>query len=195
MSKLFTAFQNQVARLAAKGATPSDTKRIVRFATESACAAAECAIDANVVASMTNQKALMRLSQALNFVVSGDVAAFDTASAFVIAALALSKQERISFSDMHYLIGASGNENTAHIKGVSRSKMQKILSSISSMGTITSQVSRTVGSGGYLTALGVVTKSDKHGFTIANRSHPMIVAYAAQLEKMTDGALHLALNK
>lgn len=194
MNALYNAFSAHIARLTEKGATASDIKRLQRFASEKTCELASACVDAGVVAKMTNQKSIMRLAQALDFIVSGNVRSFDKATAYLVAALALSKQATVSYHDMHYLIGAPGSDSTAHIKGVSRAKMHKVLSSITSMGTITSQVSRTVGANGFLTVFGIVTKSDKHGVTIANREHPILVAYAAQLQRMTDGALELAVS-
>ena len=192
---LFAAFSSQVARLTEKGATPSDINRVIKFASSPVCEFVLPVIDAGIVSGMTNQKAVMRLAQASNFIATGDVSAFDKGTALIVAALALTPKTEISLSDLHFIMGAKGDDSTVMLTGVSRSKLARVITLIDSVGTVTSQCSRTVGTGGFLTALGVVKSAGKTAFSVVNRAHPFVQAYALRLNNMTDGALALIAEK
>ena len=185
------AFVAHAARLTEKGATPGDIKSILRFATEGNCEFVAGALDGQTVASMHNQKAIKRLAQAIAFCAGDLVAGFDKATALIVASIALSKQNIINFSTMRFAMGGTGDENTVHIKGVSRARLSKFVGTISNEGTRVSQCSRTVGTGGFFAALGIVKSIDKHSFEIVNRNHPLLVAYAMRLENMGDGTFAL----
>lgn len=185
------AFVSHAARLTSKGATASDVKRILRFASEGNCEFVTGALTGETVAGMTNQKAIMRLAQAVAFVAGDLVAGFDRATALITASIMLSKQSIINFQTMRFAMGGTGDENTTHIKGVSRARLAKFLKTISNDGTRMTQCSRTVGTGGFLSALGIVKSVDKHSFEIINKNHPLLVAYAMRLENMGDGTFAL----
>jgi hypothetical protein len=139
-----------------------------------------------------NQKGVKRFTQAVNFALSGNVKDFDEVTAFMVSAVMLSKEETISFSRVHFLCGV-GVDGATHIKGVSRQRLARFIGNAGTVGTITSKVSRTTGKGGFFTALGITAKADRNSFTLtANaKQNPLLLAYAVQLEKMTDGALAL----
>lgn len=185
------AFVSHAARLTEKGATASDIKRILRFASEGNCEFVTGALTGETVAGMTNQKAIMRLAQAVAFVAGDLVAGFDRATALITASIMLSKQSIINFQTMRFAMGGTGDENTTHIKGVSRARLAKFLKTIPNDGTRMTQCSRTVGTGGFLSALGIVKSVDKHSFEIINKNHPLLVAYAMRLENMGDGTFAL----
>ena len=87
--------------------------------------------------------------------------------------------------------GATG-EGTAPIAGVSRSKLRAIITGYSTrIGTIATQVSRSVGKGGLFAGMGIVTKPDEHGFAVTpnGRAHPFLLAYAVTLNGMSDRTL------
>lgn len=194
-SPLYTAFAQHIVRLQGKGATPADTNRILKFATPIACEYVSPVVPADVVRAMTNQKAIMRGAQGCNYVATGDVSAFDKATAIIVATIVSTPKDVISFSDLHFIMGAKGSDDTVMIPGVSRAKLARVLTLIDSAGTITSQCSRTVGTGGFLTALGVVKSAGKTAFEVVNRAHPFVIAYAKRLHDMTDGALQLIAQK
>lgn len=196
-STLFSVFSAQISRLISKGACVADVSRMRKFANETTCEFAQGAIDSNVVAAMSNQKAIMRTAQALNFIASGDSAAFDNVTAMLISTILLSTQKTITFSDVHYLIGGNGNENSSHVRGVSRAKLSRFIGLCSNMGTVTSKASRTVGKNGLFSALGISVKSDAHSFTISEtaKSNPFVIAYAARLQSMTEGQFELLSSK
>ncbi len=150
-------------------------------------------------AQAMNQKARKRFVQAVSFAVKGNNADFDAVTALVISALILAKGETVHFSQLHALAGLhrEGVENDS-IKGVSKSRLNRFLGLGGTAGTITSKVSRSVGKGGLLTALGLVTKSDKHTVTIDRKAvdaSPFVLAYAVRLSGMTDGQLALINSK
>ncbi|MPS48528.1 hypothetical protein [Methylobacillus sp.] len=139
-----------------------------------------------------NQKGAKRFVQAANFALTGDTKSFDAVTAYMISAIMLSKSETITFKDAHFACGLN-SDDAKNIKGVSRARLGKFLGNAGTPGTITSKVSRSTGKGGFMTALGITSKGDKNSFslTATAKNHPLIVAYALQLEKMTDGAFTL----
>lgn len=143
-----------------------------------------------------NQKGVKRIVQLTNFAVSGNVDDFDPVTAFMVAAVMLTKQETITYRDAHFLCGL-GVDEAQHVKGVSRAKLSRFLGNAGTAGTITSKVSRTTGKRGFFTALGVTTKGDAHSFTLSPdaKQNKLLLAYAQQLEKMTDSALALIASK
>lgn len=186
-----SAFVAQAARLTTKGATPGDVKSILRFASEGNCNFVEGCLEGVTVQSMHNQKALKRLAQSIAFCAGDLVAGFDRATALIVASIAQSKDKVINFQNMRFTMGGTGNEDTAQIKGVSRARLAKFLGTISNEGTRVSQCSRTVGTGGFFAALGIVRSVDKHSFEVINPNHPLLVAYAMRLENMGDGTFAL----
>lgn len=150
-------------------------------------------------AQAMNQKARKRFVQAVSFAVRGNNDDFDAVSALVVSSLVLAKGDKVHFSQLHALAGLhkEGVENDA-IKGVSKSKLNKFLGLGGTAGTITSKVSRSVGKGGLLTALGLVVKSDKHSVTIDRKAvdaSPFVLAYAVRLSNMTAGQFELITSK
>lgn len=141
------------------------------------------------------QKARMHTVFMGNLITSGstDLAGYSKAHAFIGAAIALAPENtRVAFCDAHYLCGVSAaGYAAAPIPGVSRARLQRFIGRAGAAGTITTRTSSTVGVNGVFDCLGVTTKGDKHGFTVINRGVPFLVAYAAALEQMTDGALSL----
>lgn len=139
-----------------------------------------------------NQKALMRMVQAVSFAVSGAIDDFNRSTAFLVSTIMLSSQSRVTYQDAHYLMGAH-TEGANNIGGVSRARLQRFITRAGTTATITSQCSRTVGKRGFFTSLGITTKGDAHSFemTPTARSNSLIVAYAYQLQTMTDGNLRL----
>lgn len=139
-----------------------------------------------------NQKGVKRWAQAINFALNGDLNNYDAVTAYMVSAIVLTKDNTVSFQNAHFLCGLN-TEHASNIRGLSRSKFAKFLGNAGTAGTITSKVSRTTGKGGFFTALNITTKSDKHSFTLSEsaKTNALIIAYANQLEKMTDGSFHL----
>lgn len=145
--------------------------------------------------SAMNQKGVKRFVQSVNFSLSGNVKDFDAVTAYMVSAVILTKQETVSFQNAHFLCGLN-TEHAQAIKGTSRARLNKFLGNAGTAGTITSKVSRTTGKGGFFTALGITNKSDKHSFTLSPtaKNNALILAYASQLEKMTEGAFNLIMS-
>ena len=143
-----------------------------------------------------NQKGAKRFAQAVNFAMSGNVKDFDPVTAFMVASIVLTKQSTITFKDAHFLCGI-GSDDAQLIKGISKAKLSRFIGGAGNAGTVTSKVSRTTGKGGFFTALGITGKSDKHSFTLTEtaKSNALILAYAHQLQNMTEGALALINEK
>lgn len=139
-----------------------------------------------------NQKGVKRFVQAVNFAINGNVKCFDAVTAYMISAIVLTKDLNISFQNAHFLCGLN-TEHAQAIKGVSRAKLHKFLSNAGTAGTITSKVSRTAGKGGFFTALNITNKADKYSFTLTEnaKTNPLILAYAKQLENMSEGQFKL----
>jgi hypothetical protein len=98
---------------------------------------------------------------------------------------------RISFKDAHVTMGAQGDQFTQPIPGVSRARMMRYFQSAGALGTISTRTSSTVGKSGLFTVLGCVEKSDAHGFTIVSKASPLLIAYAMELERLTDSRVKL----
>lgn len=141
---------------------------------------------------MKNQKAVKRFLQACNFALSGDTSNFDKNYAYVFATIALTKSDSISFDSMRFIMGLK-SEGAKVIAGVSRQRLDRFINLQSTAGTIKTKTTHSVGKNGFMTALGVTSKSDAHGFTLTGnaKTHPLVTGYAYQLEKMTDGAFKL----
>lgn len=120
-----------------------------------------------------------------------DLGKFDRASAFCAAVICSTSATRVAYADLHHVCGGKG-EGTAPIAGVSRAKLRAVISGYSSnMGTISTQVSRTVGEGGMFAGMGIVTKPDARGFAVTpkGREHPFILAYAMTLNGLSERTL------
>jgi hypothetical protein len=188
MSNLKTATAQMLAT-----AYGTDSARVAKFlAHEQTAALIDVIATAEQVAAM-NQKASMRFAQACDFALTGDVKQCDEVTSALVALVVLSSQNQVSFTDAQIIAGASKEGNA--VGNVSRARLARFLPRTSNIGTITSKVSRTVGKGkkgaGMFQALGITTKGDAHSFEIANRNHPLILAYAGALSKMTDGSFDL----
>jgi hypothetical protein len=142
------------------------------------------------------QKPTMRFLECIRYALNGDVETFDSVSAYMISTVLLTKQDKVTYQDAHFMMGVN-TDGANHIRGVSRAKLSKFLGNGGSVGTISSKVSRTVAPSGFFTALGISIKGDKHSYTLTDsaKSHPFILAYCAQLEKMGDGTLALLKSK
>lgn len=142
-----------------------------------------------------NQKGVKRFVQAVNFALSGNVKDFDAVTAYMVSAVILTKENTVSFQNAHFLCGLN-TEHAHAIKGASRARLNKFLGNAGTAGTITSKVSRTTGKGGFFTALNITNKSDKHSFTLTDsaKNNALLLAYAKQLENMTDGAFNLIMS-
>lgn len=195
---LNAAFVQQATRIAntcpkdsteIRGMGNADVKRVLTWAHEGACEFVGAGLDAQQVASITPIKGVMRLAQAVGFV-AGNMQRFEPSTAFVVACIALAKQKTVNYQDVRFLMGGTGSDDTAAIKGVSRARLQRFIGSVSE-GTRATRVSSALGANGFLSALGVAAKSGKHSFDIINASHPFIVAYAMRLENMGDQTFEL----
>ena len=146
--------------------------------------------------SNMKQKGVKRFTQAVNFALNGNVSDFDVVTAYMVSAVILTKANNVSFKDAHFLCGLN-KDDSQNIRGVSRSKLNRFLGNAGTAGTITSKVSRTTGKGGFFTALNITNKSDKHSFTLTDsaKTNPLLLAYAKQLENMTDGQFSLIQAK
>ena len=135
----------------------------------------------------SNQKGVKRFVQSLNFALNGDINTFDAVTAYMVSCVALTKDNTIKYQDAHFLCGV-GNENAKLSKGVSKAKVSRFIGNAGTAGTITSKVSRTSGKNGFFTHLNITSKSDKHSFTLSDnaKSNALILAYAYQLERMTE---------
>jgi len=117
---------------------------------------------------------------------------YSRAHAIIASIIALAPEGvRVAFRDAHVTMGAQGDQFTQPIPGVSRARMMRFFQSAGAMGTISTRTSSTVGKSGLFTALGCVTKSDAHGFTIVSKASPLLIAYALELERMTDSRVKL----
>lgn len=136
-----------------------------------------------------NQKAVMRTVQGASFIANNtDIRRFDAATAGILAIAYLSGEGVYStFESVRFALAGVGNEDSKLPKGVQGAKLRKVCGVVP-RGTIESKASRTVGKNGFLSALGITCKSDKHGFTVANLSHPFATRYAAALQALTDSA-------
>lgn len=143
-----------------------------------------------------NQKGVKRFVQAVNYALSGNIKDFDAVTAYMVSAVILSKENNITFQNAHFLCGLN-TEHATHIKGASRARLARFIGNAGTAGTITSKVSRTTGKGGFFTALNITSKSDKHGFSLTENAkiNPLLLAYAKQLETMSDSALQLINSK
>lgn len=117
---------------------------------------------------------------------------FSKAHAIIASIIALAPVgSRVSFKDAHWTMGASGDQFSHPIPGVSRQRLMRFIGRAGALGTISTRTSSTVGKNGLFTALGMVEKSDAHGFTVVSKASPLLVAYAMELERMTDGRIEL----
>lgn len=134
-----------------------------------------------------NQKGVKRYTQCVNFALTGDSKAFDAVSAYMISGIVLTKDKTITYQNAHFMCGV-GSDNASNIRGISRAKLARFLGDAGTAGTVSSKVSRTTGKNGFFTALGITTKSDKHSFTLTDnaKNHALVLAYAHQLERMTE---------
>lgn len=174
----------------------TDLGRTLKFAEHEATASLAVQYASAETLRAMKQKGVMRFMQACAFIASGDVKAYDRGTAYVMSVVALSVDKDISFASLQFVAGKV-TENAKLIGGVSKQRLSKHLKgSVGTIKTIESKVSRSVGKGGFLSALGVTTKSSGHGFTVADnaKQNPFVIAYAQALDKMTDGALKLALG-
>jgi hypothetical protein len=149
--------------------------------------------------STLNQKGAYRMLQAFAFALHGGKH-FNRVTAMLVTAVAKSTQAKMTFGDLRFLAGEL-HADGSHIAGVPRQKLHRYLAAGKkslSVGTIRSQVSRTVADRGLFSILGVTHKSEtKKGevqaceITATGKAHPLITAYAAQLDAMSDGALEI----
>lgn len=170
----------------------TDHTRVVKLLSHDATRTMfDAIIEPDAVLSL-NQKACMRLAQSSAFAVSGDMKALDKGTATLVAMIALSAQSRIVFDDARYLMGELV-DGAQHVAGVSRQRLHRFIGIVGRSGTIRSKLSRTVSKRGFFSALGITTKSDAHECTLTPnaKSHPLILAYAAQLQRVTDDQFEL----
>lgn len=171
----------------------TSTKTLRKFATEPVCNLSGEYVQPDTVEKMTNKKAVMRLAQALNFIQTGDVSAFDKVIGCTVLLLMLNEPGKgAGFADVHFALSGAGKDHAKHLPGIGSAALRKTIGKVAPS-TVTSQTSRTVGKNGLLTALGATTR-DAHGFTVADKSHPFIVAYARRLSMMPEGTLLEALK-
>lgn len=189
--------QNQTALLNVLNSLSlgTDASRCKRFAEREPVAELACKFATENDLRAMKQKGVMRFLQACEFIASGDVKAYDRGTAVVMSVIALTQDKDISFASLQFVAGKV-TEDAKLIGGVSKQRIAKHIGKVGTIKTIESKISRSVGKGGFLTALGITAKSSGHGFTVADnaRQHAFTVAYAQALNKMTDGALRLALN-
>ena len=170
-----------------------------RLSNQHVAAGFDALVSGSQVANM-KQKGIKRIVQCISFCVTGDMKDFDPVSGLVCAAIALTgESEKVEFSRLHALCGIhrEGRESAA-LQGVSKARLNKFLSLGGSAGTVSSKVSRTVGEAGFLTALGLVLKSDKTSFVVdknARDSSAFLIAYASALARMTDGQFKIVTDK
>ena len=137
-----------------------------------------------------NQKARVHTVRNARWIASSglDGDKFDRASAFCAAIICNASSSRVSYHEAHHACGASTNKSNAptNIPGVQRQKLHAIIKGYTTnMGTISTQVSRTVGASGIFTCMGIVEKSDRNGFTVLNTAHPFLIAFALELNKIS----------
>jgi hypothetical protein len=144
----------------------------------------------------SNQKGVKRFVQSLNFALNGDIKSFDAVTAYMVSCVALTKESTITFQNAHFLCGVH-NENANLIKGVSKAKVSRFIGNAGTKGTISSKVSRTSGKNGFFTHLNITNKSDANSFTLTSdaKSNPLILAYAYQLERMTESTFLTVKDK
>lgn len=170
----------------------TDAPRVTRMLSHVPTVAFLNAIATAEQVSKMNQKGALRLVESCAFAVSGDAKSFDKGTAMLTAAIALTQQPRLVFDDLKFLMGM-GVDGASHIAGVSRAKMHKFIGRVGAAGTIRSKLSRTVANRGIFGALGITSKGDAHSCELTDtaKRHPLVIAYAAQLEKMTDGTFEV----
>lgn len=142
-----------------------------------------------------NQKARRHVLNAVRFIMSSDVKFCTATTALVVSAIVLAKQQNIVYAQIHAIMGLhrEGAVDDA-IKGVSKARLNRFLGLGGAAGTITARTSSSTGKCGFLTALGIVSKSDKHSITVnrdALQNSAFLTAYAVRLSGMTDGAFSL----
>ncbi|UBM12785.1 hypothetical protein [Cupriavidus metallidurans] len=190
--------QNQIALIETLKSLSlgTDAARTLKLAQHEATAALATQYASADTLRAMKQKGVMRFMQACAFIASGDVKAYDRGTAVVMSVVALSEDKDISFASLQFVAGKV-TEDAKLIGGVSKQRIVKHIGKVGTVKTIESKVSRTVGKGGFLSALGVTTKSSGHGFTLADsaKQNAFVIAYAQALNKMTDGALKLALGE
>ena len=174
---------------APRGIANADVKSILAWAHAGACDFAEGAIEPAIIAGIKPVKGVKRCAQAVGFI-AGDAQRFEPSTAFMVAAILLSQQSEIDYQNMRFIMGGTGDENTAHVKGVSRSRLHRFISSVHE-GTRGTRVSSALGANGFLCALGIAQKSGAHSFKILNKNHPFLIAYGARLEAMGDATFAL----
>jgi hypothetical protein len=187
---------NEVSRALMSVKLGVDGARVAKMLDHPGCAKTLAAIATVGQVSTLNQKGAMRLVQACDFIASGDMKSLDAGTATILAMVALSESPTIQFEDARFTMGER-TANAQFIPGVSRAKVQRFIGSTGTRGTIRSKLSRTVSGRGFLSALGVTVKGDDHSFTITDkaRSHPFVLAYVAQLARVTDDAFEFFANK
>lgn len=94
---------------------------------------------------------------------------------------------RVPFADIQHAAGLQGDQFTRPVPNVSRARMLKVWGHRAAPGTVLTQLSQMRG---MWDTLGV-TEADKHGFTVVNKSRPLLIAYAEKLQALTDGQLEL----
>jgi hypothetical protein len=134
-----------------------------------------------------NQKRVLTVVKLANFVTSGATAGYMRESAILAAIIALLPVgSRVDFESTRFAMGGKGSEHVTPLPGVSRARMVRFFG-LGNMGTISTRLSQIAV---MWENLGVLSR-DAHGFTVVNRSVPLLVAYAHALEKMTDSQLAL----
>lgn len=162
----------------------------------SLCAVLGAFCSAEQIASLP-QKGIMHLAKIATFINSQglDTRGFSKEYAAIAAACALTPLNvRIAYADLHHALGVKGNQFTTPIPGVSRAKLARFFKT-GSAGTVTTRTSSSTGKNGLFGALGVTEKVDANGFVVTSRGAPLLIAYAQQLDKMTDGAFDFLHSK
>lgn len=138
--------------------------------------------------------AMMQIAKAIDFIASGDPASIDKATAaFVTICLLLDSgtAKPQTFENARFTLSFKGNENSRPIDGIKATSLRKAIGSISNVGTVSAQTSRTVGINGTMGIMQATKKVSAHEFTVAqgSRENPFLLAYGRALSKLPEGVL------
>lgn len=142
----------------------------------------------------TGKVAMLQVAKATDFIASGDVDSIDKATAAyaVMCFLIGETKKPQSFENARFTLRGSGtNENARPVDGINGASLRKAVGSITNMGTLCAQTSRSIGANGSLGIFGITEKHGKHDFIVkaGARDNPFLLAYCKALSKLPQGVL------
>lgn len=169
----------------------SDEKCFIKALTEPVCDVAEktFGITGDMLANLKNQKAKKHFARMVNFGVTGDKSFFDrTLGGIVIALRKNAPETKAQFEDVRYMLSGRGSETTKPVPHVNGATLRSRIGGVGAT-TAPTQVSRSLGKNGLLTALGATCKPDMHSTEVVNPDHAFVRMIASRLSKLSDAQL------